>query len=201
MSVLAPPIRKSAKIDEWIDDDDVVIDPDNIPRGYELIDGTLVEKPKMGFESGFTTTKIIRHLGNYLDVKPIAVLASSDATFACVPDRPNQVRKPDAAVILCDPSTFIPPRTNYRTAPDILIEVVSPNDTVSDLDRKVNEFLRAGTKLAWIINPELRSATIRRADGTTTRIEEPGELSGEEILPGFSLPLKTLFSKLTPETN
>lgn len=200
MAILAPTRLRQVEIDLWIEDDEPVIDPEMVPRGYELIDGTLVEKPKMGFESGFTATRLIRLLGNFLDDKPLGVLASSDATFACVPERPSQVRKPDVAVILCNPETFVPPRSNFTKAPELLVEVVSPTDTVYKLDQKIKEFMSAGTKLAWIVNPESRSVLIRRADGTTTEIVEPGELSGENILPGFTLPLSKLFTRVVKET-
>jgi Uma2 family endonuclease len=164
-------------------------DPDPVPKGYERIDGKLVEKPDMGYESSWVVSELYFLLRSYLAGHPIGVAATSDAAFACFPARPRTVRKPDISVILCDPATFVPPRQNCRTAPDLAVEVISRRDTVYDLDRKVQDFLRAGTKLVWVVNPVLRTVLIRRADGTVQLLADPAELTGEGVLPGFASPL------------
>jgi Uma2 family endonuclease len=164
-------------------------DPLDVPKGYELIDGKLVEMPAMGYESSWVVGELFFLLRTYLARQAICVAATAEASFACFPGRPKMVRKPDISVILCDPAGFIPPRKNQRSAPDLVVEVVSPNDTVSDLDAKIHEFLQAGTKLVWVVNPETRTVLVRRADGTLQLLTDPAELTGEAVLPGFTTPL------------
>ena len=118
MAVLAPPRLRQVATDEWIEDDEPVIDPEMVPRGYELIDGTLVERNKTGFLSGFIATRLIQFLGIFLDDKPLGVVVGSEATYACFPDRPRHIRKPDIAVILCNPKKFLPPQLIIKKHPN-----------------------------------------------------------------------------------
>jgi Uma2 family endonuclease len=168
-------------------DDPADLEP--VPKGYELIDGELVEKPDMGAESGVVLGEVFFVLRTFLGNHPLGVAVTGEAGYCCFPDRPGQVRKPDVSVILCDPAAFTVPRGHFRVVPDLVVEVVSPHDTVYDTDEKVHDFLRAGTKLVWVVNPVLRAVLIHRADGTLTRLQDPAELTGEDVLPGFTTPL------------
>ncbi|MDE2856867.1 MAG: Uma2 family endonuclease [Chloroflexota bacterium] len=79
--------------------------------------------------------------------------------------------------------------------PDMAVEVVSPSQSLAQARRKAETYLRHGTALVWLIDPEAKSAEVWQR-GTAQRevIDLDGELSGADILPGFSLPLKRLFS-------
>jgi Uma2 family endonuclease len=70
-------------------------------------------------------------------------------------------------------------------APDLAVEVVSPNDTAYEIDEKVREFLDAGVPLVWVVNPEQRTVEIHRANGFGTILRENDEISGEDVIPGF----------------
>jgi Uma2 family endonuclease len=77
-------------------------------------------------------------------------------------------------------------------APDLVVEVLSPDDRPGETLAKVGDWLQAGTRLVWVIDPERRTARIYRADGSVTSVTETEELSGEEVLPGFACPLSSL---------
>ena len=81
--------------------------------------------------------------------------------------------------------------------PDIAVEVKSPTDSFAELRRKAAIYLQHGTQLVWIILPEQRSAEVCRLDASgeiqTEFISADGRLSGEDVLPGFSLELSALF--------
>lgn len=173
--------------DEWIDAD--APRPLDVPKGYELIDGELVEMPDMCAKSSWVWTELYFQLRSFLAKSKLGIAAGSDASYACWPDRPKHVRKPDVSFIRCDSEQFILPDVNYQVAPDLVVEVISPNDLASELDEKVQEFLDAGTCLFWIVNPVLRTVLIRRADGTLQLLNDPAELSGEGVLPGFKVAL------------
>jgi Uma2 family endonuclease len=66
------------------------------------------------------------------------------------------------------------------------VEVLSPHDQPGETLVKVGDWLEAGTRLVWVINPERRLARVYRHDGSETSINETGELDGEDVLPGFS---------------
>lgn len=80
-----------------------------------------------------------------------------------------------------------------RIAPDLAVEVVSPNDTVYEVDEKVEELLAAGVRLVWVLNPETRIVEVHRLDGTVSKLHVADELSGEDVLPGFTCPVAELF--------
>jgi Uma2 family endonuclease len=118
----------------------------------------------------------------------------ADTGCQFLPNSPNTVRKPDVLFVR---KSRIPAdwqsQAYLRIAPDLLAEVISPNDLAYDVDEKVLEYLRAGVRLVWVINPETRTVRVHRADGSFAWLSEGDTLSGEDILPGFSCPVRELF--------
>ena len=108
--------------------------------------------------------------------------------------QPNQVRMPDASVVahgkLPDDRS---PKAYVKVAPDLAVEVVSPNDLYVEVELKVAEYRSAGVKLIWIITPETKSVLVRRLDGSCAEVGAAGQLSGEDVLPGFSCTVAELF--------
>src|SRR5262249_22122716 len=82
---------------------------------------------------------------------------------------------------------------HLRIAPDLAVEVVSPNDLVYEVDAKVQEYLKAGTQRVWVINPEVRSVEVHRPDAPGTILREQDDLDGEDVLPGFRCRVGDLF--------
>ena len=76
--------------------------------------------------------------------------------------------------------------------------MTSPNDEVYDLEEKVEEYLRAGVRLIWVIHPEVQVIEVIRADGSGLRIRPGGELSGEDVVPGFRCPVASVFPAARP---
>lgn len=77
--------------------------------------------------------------------------------------------------------------------PDLIAEVVSPNDSYEDITARVADFKAVSVKLIWVISPETRTVLVRRADGSCAELDETGTLSGEDVLPGFACPVAELF--------
>src|SRR5439155_15960815 len=159
-------------------------------------DGHLVEQ-NMALASGLVAGELLRRLGNFCHEKPIAFPVSSDTTYQCFPDDPMRVRRPDVSAIRFG---RLPRNQLYeghvRIAPDVAVEVVSPNDLFSDVERKVQEYLEAGVQLVWVVNPEIRIVAVHRADGSIAKLHEKDELTGENVLPGFRCPVGDLFRPL-----
>jgi len=105
---------------------------------------------------------------------------------------PRTVRQPDVAVVL---GKRIAPEDGWmQGAPDIAIEVLSPGNSAEDMETKISQYLNAGAQLVWIVSPKAQHMRIYRADGTHTLLREADGLTGEPVLPGFSLPLSELFA-------
>jgi Uma2 family endonuclease len=88
------------------------------------------------------------------------------------------------------------PRTFAEFAPDLVVEVVSPNDAYSTVREKVEEWLRAGVSVVWVVDPFRRTVEVFRIDAPVETLREGDTLTCESLLPGFALPLTTLFGGL-----
>jgi Uma2 family endonuclease len=87
----------------------------------------------------------------------------------------------------------IGPRDYAALAPDLVAEILSTDDRPGEVLAKVGEWLDAGVLLVWVIDPDRRAAYAYRPDGSVTTVAPGGDLDGENVLPGFSCPLKELF--------
>jgi Uma2 family endonuclease len=175
--------------------EDIDVELTDVPRGYELIDGELTEMPEMGSRANRVTGKAFGALLDWERETRQGVVVAHETAYACWPDRPKHFRKPDISFICCDPETFEFPVGSLSVVPDLIIEVLSPTNTDGDIEDRVDDFFAAGTRLAWIIDPELRYAMIQRPDDSIQKIRESGSLTGEDVLPGFTLPLAAILPK------
>jgi Uma2 family endonuclease len=78
-------------------------------------------------------------------------------------------------------------------APDLAVEVLSPDDRRREVLEKVGEFLDAGTRLVWVLDPEQRSAAAYRSLTDVRRLAENEALDGEDVIPGFACVLGDIF--------
>ena len=105
---------------------------------------------------------------------------------------PDTVRAPDAAFIAKDRLPSRDTRGYPALAPDLVVEVLSPDDRPGEILAKVGDWLSAGCRLVWVVDPERRVARVYRHDGTEAIMDETGALDGEDVLPGFSCALASI---------
>jgi Uma2 family endonuclease len=104
------------------------------------------------------------------------------------------VRAPDVSLVAKGriPAAGIP--KNYRpVAPDLAVEVVSPSDRFEDVQTKVADYLAAGTRLVWVVEPATRTIFVYRSIRDLQALGEEDELRGEDVLPGFHCPVRRVF--------
>ncbi|MBN9119469.1 MAG: Uma2 family endonuclease [Planctomycetes bacterium] len=134
------------------------------------------------------------HFNNFIRPKKLGRAYQSQTGFQCFPGKPKLVRMPDTSFVSAGrlPNDRSP--DGYITvAPDIAVEVVSPNETYEEVEAKAAEYRSAGVKLIWIISPKSKTVLVRRLDGTCAEVGEAGTLSGENALPGFTCAVAELF--------
>ena len=163
-------------------------------KGYELIDGVLVEK-KMGALAALVGVYIGELLNAYCRRTGAGWVFSSEGGFRCFPDSPNRVRKPDVSFVSAARLPLKDIKGFPKIAPDLVVEVSSPHDRVHELEEKAEQFLTAGVRLVWIVHPETRSLRVLRPNGSDSRLHETDQITGEDVLPGFSCGVSDFFPK------
>jgi Uma2 family endonuclease len=78
-------------------------------------------------------------------------------------------------------------------SPDLAVEVLSHDDHPGETLEKVAQWLKAGVRLVWVVDTELRAARVYRADGSETLLGPSDALDGEDVLPRFRCPLADLW--------
>lgn len=171
--------------------EDLLALPDE--KDYELVDGNLVER-NVSALSSWVGGKFYRYLDVFVEANNLGTAWPADVGFRCFPDDPGKVRKPDAAFIRRERFSTNDLAEGYvRIVPDLVVEVVSPNDLAVEVEEKVEEYLQAGVLLIWVVYPETRTVHIRRADGSIGHLRLEDELHGEAVLPGFRCALANFF--------
>ncbi len=176
----------------------VLMEPEDLlkmPDGdhYELIDGIPVEKT-MGAKSDRIALRLGGRMDQHCFRNQGGLVFGSQTGYRCFPHNPRQLRKPDVSFV--GPGRFPDdeaPEGDILLAPDITVEVVSPNDFYEEIETKIADYRAAGVKLIWVISPKARTVVIRRLDGSCAELNEAGELSGEDVLPGFTCKVAELF--------
>ena len=163
-------------------------------RRQELISGHLFEFPFVDAVHGCVAMRIGTELATWVHSNRVGKIFAAGTGFI-LGRNPDTVRAPDASFVAGDrlPERELP--VGYlELAPDLAVEVASPNDTTREIQEKVADWLRAGTRLVWVIYPATRSATVRVSQDQFEELSEDGTLLGQNVIPGFACNLSELFS-------
>jgi Uma2 family endonuclease len=163
---------------------------------YELIDGELKERGVSAL-SNLVALEIGSILRNHCRLYNSGWLFAAELGYRCFPWKPNKVRRADVTFIRYDRYSLAQlSKDGFATIPpDLAVEVVSPNDLVGELDEKIDEYLRAGVRLVWVVRPAARAVQVFRRDWSESWLWATDELSGEDVLPGFRCKVDDLFPK------
>ena len=142
---------------------------------------------------------IVMHFGGrlatFVEDNDLGVMMSSETGFV-ISGALETVRCPDFAFVA---KSRIPadgvPKGFWKIVPDLACEVVSPSNTLFDVEEKVQQYLQAGVQLVWLINPKQRTVTVYRP-GPIVRVLTVREvIEGEEVIPGFSYGVQKVFAR------
>ena len=159
----------------------------------ELIDGELTTLAGSGGQASGVAVAIAIEIGIYLKTNPIGRVTGEAGGYV-VSRNPDVLFCPDAAFIRFErlPDRTLPPQF-IDTYPDLVIEVHSPYDRKVHEERKIERYLSAGTSLVWLVNPKTEIVTVHRLDQAPRRLTKDDILSGEDVLPGFAIPIRAIF--------
>lgn len=177
----------------------VLMDPDDLltmPDGerYELVNGIPKERG-MGAKAGEIGLLIAGALLTFVRANKLGRVYTSEAGYVCFPGKPKSVRFPDVSFVRAD---RVPggrsPDGYFDIRPDLAVEVISPNDLYEDVEEKLTDYRDAGIPLVWVVSPRAKTVLVRRLDGSASVLPETGELSGEDVVPGFTCGIADLFT-------
>ena len=166
--------------------------PDDGMR-HELVRGELRHMSPASFPHGKIAMKIGRSLGNYVEEHNLGDVPAAETGFK-LSTNPDTVRAPDVAFIRRERLQIIGDIAGYFPgAPDLAVEVISPNDLYTEVEDKVTDYLSAGTGMVIVVNPRKHTATIYRAFADIIILTENDTIDGEDVVPGWSLAVRKVF--------
>ena len=159
----------------------------------ELIRGELVVRELAGYRHGNVAARLLVAIGAFVETRALGWVFTAETGFRLRED-PDTVRAPDVAFVRHDRVPDPPPRGYASLAPDLVVEVLSPDDRPGEVLSKVGDWLEAGTALVWVVDPERHTARVYRADGSEDHLGEADRLEGETVLPGFECELRRILA-------
>jgi Uma2 family endonuclease len=175
-----------------------------LPDRYEVVNGQVVEIAPMSVFASEIANRLRDHLSIYA-VRTNTGRTRMDMLFRLpLPEDETRNREPDLAFIKFDrwaQDRPLPYRGNpIDVVPNVTLEVVSPTDYAEDVLAKAYEYLRAGVELVWVIFPRQRHLFAFTATNTAPQLfTESDALDGGTVLPGFSVPMASLFPPIAKE--
>jgi Uma2 family endonuclease len=155
---------------------------------HELVDGKIVMSPA-GFRHGLVSVKLATRLETFVESHGLGYVLESSTGFR-LPG--GNVRLPDVSFVAHREGTDLVTDDFSNVPPDLAVEVLSPSDRSRQVLDKVGEYLDAGVRLVWVIDPKGQSAAIYRSTIKVTEIGIDGVLDGQDVVPGFRCTLREI---------
>lgn len=168
-----------------------------LPEGVygEIVDGVFVEMSGGGTPHGSVIARITVALGNVVYARNLGEVLGSEATFR-LKRGPETTRCPDVSFVVAARLPHGAQPGVFEGAPDLAVEVLSPSNTGPEMARKRDDYLRYGTRQVWVVDPGARTVAVHGAGAPPRSLAGGDVLDGGDLLPGFSVPIRTFFAGL-----
>lgn len=163
-------------------------------RLFELVEGTLVEK-NYGLQKSAIGSLLCYFIGRFIRENDLGLATGASGMLRL---KPGLVRIPDLTFISWQriPSRMIPDVNFFEEAVDLVVEVISSGNTRQEMKTKLHDYFTADFRLVWYLYLQPREVHVFTSPDACTIIHETETLTGGEVLPGFELPMQTLFANL-----
>jgi len=157
----------------------------------ELVRGVLIVCEPPGTGHGARSARLLYRVMDFVTRHNLGDVFAQDTGFK-IARNPDTGRAPDVAFVARARLGEIADEGFAELAPDWVAEILSPGDRPGDVLEKVGQWLSAGVRLVWVLDPVRRHTRVYRADGTVSIVGPEEELDGEDVLPGFRCPLSEI---------
>lgn len=165
--------------------------PDGDDRD-ELHRGSVVAEPRPSLDHGRVSGRLAAALGEWIYGHDLGDLVVESGFV--LRRKPDTVRGPDIAFVSAERlAEHQGPGPFFEGAPDLAVEVLSPWNSRREMDAKVAEYLDAGARLVWLVDPATLTVTVHRPSHEPLHLEPADTLDGGDVLPGLQISLARLF--------
>jgi len=173
---------------------DLLDRPDDGYR-YEVVEGVLVRMAGGKPRALFTANRLTVALGSFVADHGLGELTGADGVYDLDNlGQPNTGLLPDIGFIRADVVPTIDLDKVLTIAPDLAVEIASNDQYHPVMGKKAQRYLKAGTRLVWIVYPRWKEVEVwRQGRSTPTKLGIADTLSGETVIPGFTYPIARLF--------
>lgn len=165
-----------------------------IDQPFELVNGKIITMDYTGDEHGIIESELSRSLGNFNVTRRLGWVLSGEVGLYTRYE-PDTVRGVDV-IFISRQRLAAPKGKALQVAPELVVEIISPNDRWSELRSKIAEYFAIGVERVWVVEPEKKQLLVYRTPTDFTQLTEQETARGEGILEGFALPLQELFAEL-----
>lgn len=165
---------------------------------FELVRGEPKAMSPAGFQHGVLVNRLSSLLTEVVNRHRLGVILGAETGFI-LSRKPDTVRAPDVGFVTRERIERIGiPVAYFPEAPDLAVEVVSPGDTVTEVEAKAEDWINAGTRLLWVVSPRSRTVTVYQSLADISVLTENDVLDGLTVIPGFACRVADLFQPLWP---
>jgi Uma2 family endonuclease len=194
-SSIEAPIIETPEKKVWTDEEFIALPDDG--HHYEIVNGELIDMGNSGALHGYICSLLLSTLMVYVLPKKLGVILDSSTAFKM---KNGNKRSPDISFFAKERLQGLEelPTGFLEGAPDLAVEVLSPGNTVEEIDDKLVEYFENGTRLAWVVNPRQQYILVYRSSQAPDRLLKLNDsLDGEDVVIGFTAPIADLFQKLS----
>lgn len=178
----------------WTDAEFMALNRDG--HRYELVNGELIDMGNSGAKHGYLAIILSAALFNCVSTQKLGAMFDSSTAFKM---KSGNKRSPDISFMAKERLQGLEdlPDGFLEGAPDLAVEILSPSNTVEEIHNKIVEYFENGSRLVWVIHPKEQYVLVYRSAQSPDRLLKfTDSLDGEDIVPGFTLPIADLFQKL-----
>jgi len=146
-----------------------------------------------GFEHGCIVVAITSPLGHFVKQNALGRVTGAETGFQ-ISSNPDTVRAPDVGFVCRRRIPDTPVKGFFVGAPDLAVEVLSPGDRAGNVLAKVQDWLRAGCRIVWLVDPATQTVSVYDDKNRTVALDKSDELTGDDVLPGFRMSVAEIFA-------